>query len=94
MLNAYKHIHFKSDGDAKHLGGTEKANISFDEDFFKGKYVVMFDDIITSGKSMERMKKKLESFGAVVLGGISIGKTKHERVEGMSQVRRLIVTTI
>ena len=38
-----------------------------------------FDDIITKGNSMLRFKNKLESCGATVIAGVSIGKTHHER---------------
>lgn len=78
MSNGYYHIHFKRDGEATHLGGTSSSEVSLDTEFFKGKYVLLFDDVITSGRSMEKLKNKLESLGAKVIGGLSIGRTKHE----------------
>lgn len=65
--------------DAKHLGGTSDAEFCIDASYFKDRYILLFDDVITSGASMERFKRTLESIGAIVIGGISIGKTKHER---------------
>ncbi len=56
-----------------------QAQFAVDSIFFKGKYVLLFDDVITSGRSMERLKQKLESVGAIVIAGLSIGRTKHER---------------
>ena len=81
IINAYPHITVVSEKEEKHLGGTglDTSNLHFDEDFFKGKYVLLFDDIITKGNSMWTFKRKMESLGATVIGGLSLGKTKHER---------------
>ena len=79
MSNGYPYISVDSEGDAHHLGGTKQAVFSVDPNFFKNRYVIIFDDVITTGKSMERLKILLESVGANVIGGLSIGKTKHDR---------------
>ena len=81
MINAYPYIKVVSEKAAKHLGGAgiDLKNLSFDEDFFKGRYVLLFDDVITKGDSMLKFKHKMESLGAFVVGGLSLGKTKHER---------------
>lgn len=82
MDNGYDFVGLDSEGDARHLGGTNQAKFYVDSNYFKGRYVILFDDVITSGKSMERFKRLLESAGANVIGGLSIGKTKHERKFG------------
>lgn len=79
MENAFGHIQIVEDAVPKHLGGTGIPVLQFDESFFKDKYVILFDDIITKGNSMLRFKNKLESCGATVIAGVSIGKTHHER---------------
>jgi hypothetical protein len=79
MSNGYPYVSVASDGEAKHLGGTLGAEFSFDTSYFKNRYILLFDDVITTGASMERFKRALESMGATVIGGLSIGKTKHER---------------
>lgn len=79
MSNGYNYVIVESEGEARHLGGTGQALYSVDSSYFNGRYVLLFDDVITSGKSMERFKRLLESAGAIVIGGLSIGKTKHER---------------
>lgn len=79
MSNGYHYVNVVSEGEARHLGGTEQARYSIDSSYFKGRYIILFDDVITSGNSMERFKCLLESAGAIVIGGLSIGKTKHER---------------
>ncbi len=79
MENAYGQIQIIKDATPKHLGGTGIPELNFDKEFFNGKYILLFDDVITKGNSMLRYKQKLESFGATVIAGLSIGKTKHER---------------
>lgn len=79
MINSFEHIQIVEDATPKHLGGTGNPTLHFDEDFFKDKYVILFDDVITSGRSMIAFKIRLERMGAKVIAGMSIGKTKHIR---------------
>ena len=79
MDNGYDYISVLHEGEAKHLGGTTQAQISIDGSFFRDRYIVLLDDVITSGKSMEMTKNLLEQAGAHVIAGLSIGRTKHER---------------
>ena len=79
MSNGYDYVAVTSEGEAKHLGGTSSAEYGIDSNYFKDRYVLLFDDVITSGSSMEQFKRLLESVGATVIGGLSIGKTRHER---------------
>lgn len=79
MNNAFGYIQVMEDATPKHLGGTGSPVLHFDENYFKGRYVLLFDDVITRGTSMLRFKSKLEMLGATVIAGVSIGKTTHER---------------
>ena len=79
MDNAFDHIQIVEDATPKHLGGTGTPVLHFDENFFKGRYILLFDDVITKGNSMLRFKLKLEALGATVIAGVSVGKTTHER---------------
>ena len=81
MINAYPHITVVAEKEERRSGGTsiDTNKLSFDENFFKGKYVLLFDDVITRGDSMRTFKQKMENLGATVVGGLSLGKTKHER---------------
>ena len=93
MGNAYPHIHIVKDGmskkDPNNLSGHSiQPEVSFD-DWFCDKYVLLFDDVITKGGTMLRYKNLMEKMGANVIGGMSIGKTKHERPEQMSTARPL-----
>ena len=52
-----------------------KQEIEFDQDFFKGRKVIVFDDILTKGFAYAIFANKIEKMGAEVLGGLFIGKT-------------------
>ena len=84
MENAFKHITITEDGMSKNdkkntTGHSKQPKIRID-DWFKGKYVLLFDDVITEGNTMLRYKRLLEDAGATVIGGLTLGKTKHERI--------------
>lgn len=81
MTNSYPYIQILQDGTPKHLGGGEQSILYFDPVFFQGKYILLFDDVITKGDSMEKYRRKLEPLGVIVVGGLFIGKTRHERLE-------------
>lgn len=82
MINSYNKIKVIKPKEERRLGGTTILidNLQFDEAFFKDRYVLLFDDVITRGESMNTFKKKMESLGAFVVAGFSLGRTKHERV--------------
>lgn len=81
MVNAFNHVTIIKDAEEKHLGGSGDCEVELDKDFFKDKYVLIFDDLITKGRSMLKYQSKLTSAGAKIVAGISIGKTKHHRDE-------------
>ena len=64
-------IHESRDG--KHLKNTQVIN--FDNSFFAGKEVVVFDDVITRGRSYAKFACAIEALGASVVGGIFLGRT-------------------
>lgn len=78
MYNGFNYITVTKDSLPKHLhkdrnNGPEK---SYDEKFFRGKFIVIFDDVTTSGQSLMKEKNKLESIGGHVICSITIAKTK------------------
>lgn len=77
MHNAFDHINIITDGEAKHEGGTVNACKSYDKAWFKDKYIVLFDDVRTTGSGIEKEKQMLESFGATVICAITLGQTRH-----------------
>ena len=88
-VNAFDHIHVHGARLAIHETKCSKnletvQTIDFDKEFFNGKKILVFDDILTQGYSyakfscaLERAKFScaLERFGASVIGGFFLGKT-------------------
>lgn len=81
MTNGFSYVNVVADATPKHIGGSGDPQVKIDSHFFKDKYVMLFDDVITSGSSMEYYKNRLEKVGATVICGMSIGVTKHKREE-------------
>jgi hypothetical protein len=77
MNNAFPHINVVVDGCAKREGGVGSRKVSYDMNFFRDKYVILFDDVRTTGFSLDRERRILEEFGAKVIGAITIAQTKH-----------------
>lgn len=75
MRNGFPHVHITRERMAAHLGGTDTAEYSFDEPFFKGAKIILFDDIVTKGGSMRQFKSYMEKCGATIVCGLSIGRT-------------------
>ena len=75
MTNAYPHIRVFEDGSAKHDGGDGTRQVSYDNYFFKGKNIVLFDDVRTTGNSLEQERRTMEGFGAKVICAITIAQT-------------------
>lgn len=78
--NAFEHIRVEGERLAIHERNEGKKLqsvqvISFDNSFFAGKKVVVFDDILTRGYSYARFACQLERMGANVLGGIFLART-------------------
>lgn len=85
MENGFTHINILKDGMSKkdpnnETGKSIQPKVAID-DWFNGRYVLLFDDVITKGNTMMKYKSLLEEKGAYVIGGLSIGKTRHERPE-------------
>lgn len=79
--NSFDKISVVKSKEERRSGGTsiQVGNLWFDSTFFKGRYVILFDDVITRGDSMSTFKMQMQRLGAIVIAGLSVGKTKHER---------------
>jgi hypothetical protein len=75
MGNAYSHIHVVVDGESKHLGDSHLPQYSLDEDFFKDRLVLLFDDIMSTGGSISAFAEQMSSTGAKVVAAVVLGKT-------------------
>ena len=77
MNNAYPHIQVIEGGSAKHDGGDGSRRVSYDQYFFNGKYVVLFDDVRTTGHSLEQERRTMEELGAKVICAVTIVQTTY-----------------
>lgn len=75
MEDAFEHIHIIKEKEPSHLGGTGQAEYGYDKDFFKGKRIIIFDDVVTTGGSLNAFNNKMVELGARVICAISIGRT-------------------
>lgn len=82
--NGFPHVFVKDDKKPTHLKTRRKDwdaldNVIIDRDFFNGKKVIIFDDIITTGRTADKMAEMLTSCGARVVGGLFLAKTIRPR---------------
>ena len=75
MQNGYDYVTITKEKTPSHLGGAEEMEYECDKEFFKGRKVIVFDDIITRGHSLGTMMEKLEIAGAQVIAAFFLGKT-------------------
>ena len=80
MTNAFPKIEITQDAIPERDGGTGNPVLSFDNSFFKNRYILIFDDIMTTGRSIERIRQQMIKMGATPIGALTIGKTIHEHV--------------
>lgn len=75
MRNGFDHIKITKEKTPSHLGGEDKAEFSFDKDFFNNANVILFDDIVTKGETMKNFISIMKKHNARVMCCMSIGKT-------------------
>lgn len=80
IATANEHVHIFGERKPTHNGGSHFVNediyhVSLDGEYFNGKQVILFDDLLTSGKTIEDFRSKLEAAGTA---------------ESLSQARQLI----
>lgn len=79
-VNGFPHIFVSNDRMPSHVSKRERNrlnNVVMDADFFRGKKVIIFDDIITTGATANKMQEKLRECGANVIGALFLAKTFH-----------------
>lgn len=83
-INGYDHVRVCGERLAIHENRKAEKEIrrvsiiEFDEEWFRGKAVIVFDDVITRGLSFGIYANQLESFGANVIEGIFLAKTHYK----------------
>ena len=80
--NAFDHVHVYGKKAKKHnshehiVSDFADYNVHIDEDYFKGKKVVIFDDLVTTSETAERFKERIEIAGGKVIGAFFLAHTK------------------
>ena len=83
-INGYDHVRVCGERLAIHENRKAEKEIrkvsiiEFDEEWFRGKAVIIFDDVITRGISFGIYANQLESFGANVIEGIFLARTHYK----------------
>lgn len=81
IQNGTAHVNIFGMREAKHNNAQHIVSESFgylvsaDTDFFEGKNVILFDDLITTGATANEFAEELESVGANVLGAMFLART-------------------
>ena len=75
MLDAWPHVSIRGERGAAHKGEHGRVNIRLDRSWFKYRKILLFDDIITTGKSFIKYADIFHRMDAFVIGGVFIGKT-------------------
>lgn len=73
MTNGYAHVHVAVDAESKHL--SNQPQYTLDEEWFAGRDVLLFDDIMATGGSISSFAGQLTSAGAHVVAAMVLGKT-------------------
>ena len=83
MENGYSHLDYIKDGRNKKDPTIKRRCSGYSiqpevkpDNWFNGKCVLLFDDVIIKGMTMIRNKRLIERQGADVIGGFAIGKTR------------------
>lgn len=77
IKSGFSAIRVTSDRQAAHLTAshTSSKNYEIDKDFFKDKCIIVFDDVVTRGRSMRSLISELNEAGGIVICAMSIGRT-------------------
>lgn len=82
IQNGTAHVNIFGMREAKHNNAAHIVSesygyyVSTDPDFFAGKNVILFDDLITTGATAEEFAEELAVVDANVIGGLFLARTK------------------
>ena len=76
ISNGFEHITILKEKEPKHLTHQyTKGEYKYDYDFFKGKKIIVFDDLVTRGISMSTFVEEIKETGGTVIDTLSIART-------------------
>ena len=77
MVNGYDHIAVVMD--QEHLEDSHLPQYTIDLAFFEGRKVLLFDDIMATGGSVNKFALRMKETGADVIAAVVLGKTVSRR---------------
>lgn len=88
--DAAPHVHILGERKQKHnspnhIVSEDNYNVTLDYDFFAGKKVIIFDDLITTGETANKFAEELKEAGAEVAGGLFLALTYKRGVSNASE---------
>ena len=76
LENGFDHINIVKEKTPKHISGVESEyELEIDPLFFAGKEIILFDDVVTKGHSMQKFMQRLQKVNAKTVLCLSLGKT-------------------
>lgn len=92
--DAMAHVHIIGEREAlhnsyDHVVREENYHVSVDADFFAGRKVIIFDDLITSGNTANNFAAILQAAGAEVVGGLFLAQTIKGQLLKSKEGRRM-----
>lgn len=76
ISNGFEHITILKEKEPKHLTHQyTKGEYKYDYEFFKGKKIIVFDDLVTRGICMSTMVEEIKEAGGIVIDTLSIART-------------------
>lgn len=77
LVDAFRHVSVFGTRTRCHVDRSRPAeeNTVIDGDFFRGRDVVLFDDILTTGMTSTAFARRLEAVGAKVKARVFLGRT-------------------
>ena len=79
MANGYAHIPVVAD--QEYLSGSHLPQYDLDAQFFNGRPVLLFDDIMATGGSVKQFAARMEESGAQIIGAVVLGKAVPRKQE-------------
>ena len=79
MANGYTHITVVAD--QEHLSGSHLPQYDIDREFFGGRPVLLFDDIMATGGSINLFAERMAEAGADIVAAVVLGKAVPRKQE-------------
>lgn len=97
MTDFNQFITFKHERNQKHIHGgvlgSEFAHVNIPYQQLAGKNVVIFDDIITSGRSLSAVSQRLRDCGAHIILAVFLAKTYNENYSDNIDKKHFVLTS-